>query len=68
MGYRHASRFLQMCENSCCAPAICAVQAVIVDCCIFLCMLTGSRVSWTSLIFSDLEVYLYLICICYIFL
>ena len=46
----------------------CGVQAVIVGCCMFLCMLTGSRVTWTSLFFSDLQVYLYLICICCIFL
>ena len=47
---------------------ICGVQAVVVGCCIFLCMLTGSRVTWTSLFFSDLQVYLYLTCICCIFL
>ena len=66
-GYRHASRFFQICENSCCAPAICGVQAVIVGCCIFLCMLTGSRVTWTYLLFSELQVYLYLTCICCFF-
>ena len=37
-------------------------------CCMVLCMLTGSRVTWTSLFFSDLQVYLYLTCICCIFL
>ena len=36
----------------------CGVQAVIVGCCMVLCMLTGSRVTWTSLFFSDLHMYL----------
>ena len=47
---------------------VCGVQAVIVGCCMVLCMLTGSRVTWTSLFFSDLQVYLYLTWICCIFL
>ena len=42
---------------------ICGVQAVIMGCC----MLTGSRVTWTSLFFSDLHththIYIY-ICVC----
>ena len=49
--YRHAFRFLQICENSCCAPAITCISDGLLYVFYVFCMLTGSRVAWTSLTF-----------------
>ena len=39
--------------------------SVIMGGCIFLCRVTGSRVTWTPYFFSDLHMYLYFfVCIC----
>ena len=52
-GYRHAFRFLQIVKTRVVRRPSRASQ---MGCCMFLCMLTGSRLTWTSLFFSDLHI------------